>query len=219
MTWLLVAAEPREFAGILRRARRVEALDWPGVRLAREIDWRGSRWLLAANGPGPALAARVLADRRDCQGLMSVGFCGALDPALRIGDIVVSGDSCGTGGARCVRGEILSLDRVVVTREEKHRLRETTGASAVEMESAAVAAKAGEWGLRFCCVRSVSDTAHEDMPLDFNRYRDRDGRFSRPRIAAAALARPLTIPGLLRLDRNCRAAAESLGEFLAECQV
>ena len=72
----------------------------------------------------------------------------------------------------------------------------------------------------FCCVRSVSDTAQEDMPLDLNQYRDSAGRFSRSRILAAALARPRTvIPGLLRLDRNCRIASESLGAFLASCQL
>ena len=87
------------------------------------------------------------------------------------------------------------------------------------MESAAVARKAAEWGVPFRCVRAVSDTAAEDMPLDFNLYRDADGRFSRTRIALAALARPFTaIPALLRLDRNCRIAAESLGDFFADCR-
>jgi hypothetical protein len=65
----------------------------------------------------------------------------------------------------------------------------------------------------------VSDVAGEDLPLDFNRYRDADGRFNRARIALAAMGRPFSVlPGLLRLDRNCRRAAERLGEFLANCQ-
>ena len=88
------------------------------------------------------------------------------------------------------------------------------------MESAAVAAKAREWGVPFRCIKVVSDTAGEDMPLDFNKYRDAAGRFSRSRIALAALRRPFTtIPALLHLDANCRKAAEKLGEFLADCQL
>ena len=34
---------------------------------------------------------------------------------------------------------------------------------------------AAEWGVPFYCVRAVSDTASEDMPLDFNLYRDSEG--------------------------------------------
>jgi adenosylhomocysteine nucleosidase len=117
-----------------------------------------------------------------------------------------------------VRGEILSVDRVAVTAAEKRALRERTGAAAVEMEAAAVEAKAREWGVAFRCVKVVSDVAVEDMPLDFNLYRDAGGRFSRGRIALAAMARPFSVmPRLLRLDQNCRTAAERLGEFFADC--
>ena len=151
-------------------------------------------------------------------GIVSTGFCGALDPALGVGDIVVSGDVVASPRP-FVRGEILSLDRVAVTAVEKRLLRERTGAAAVEMESAAVAAKAREWGVPFRCIKVVSDTAAEDLPLDFNLYRDAAGRFSRSRIALAAMRRPFSaIPKLLRLDRNCRHAAEKLGEFFADCQ-
>jgi hypothetical protein len=87
------------------------------------------------------------------------------------------------------------------------------------MEAAAVARKAAEWGVPFHCVRAVSDTAQDDLPLDFNLYRDAEGRFSRTRIALAALGRPFTrVPALLRLDRNCRIASESLGDFFANCR-
>jgi adenosylhomocysteine nucleosidase len=151
--------------------------------------------------------------------ILSVGFCGALDPALRIGDIVVSGEVPKGVGASFVRGDVISVDRVAVTAREKGDLRAATGAAVVEMESSAVARKAREWDVPFGCVRVVSDAAGEDLPLDFNRYRDADGRFERARIALAALGRPFTVlPGLVRLDRHCRRAAEQLGEFLANCE-
>ena len=177
--------------------------------------------MLLANGPGPALVDRMLSSSEIPEWrvgqTMSVGFCGALDPELGIGDIVVSGEGFRGPSDRFVQAEILTADRVAVTSEEKRRLRQSTGAAVVEMEAAAVAEKARTWGLPFRAVKAVSDTADEDLPLDFNQYRDRDGRFQTRRIAGAALFHPfVTLPGLLRLNRNCRRAAESLGAFLAD---
>src|SRR6185295_3458439 len=95
-TWLIVAAEAREFAGILRRASGTRALSCPEAAFAREITWRGDRWMLLANGPGPGLVDRMLKSPKipewHVQQIMSIGFCGALDPGLRIGDIVISGE-------------------------------------------------------------------------------------------------------------------------------
>ncbi len=218
MTWLMVAAEAREFEGILKRSGEVRPLPWPGAAFSRETVRKNHRWVLIANGPGPRLVERALGRKPEVDGVLSVGFCGALDPALRIGDIVISGEVPKALG-RCVQGDVASVDRVAVTAREKRDLRAATGAAVVEMESAAVAQKAREWNLPFGCVRVVSDAAGEDLPLDFNRYRDADGRFEKTRIALAALARPFTVlPSLIRLDRQCRQASERLGEFFANCE-
>jgi adenosylhomocysteine nucleosidase len=215
-TWLMVAAEAREFEGVLKRARNVRPLPWPGAEFSREIVSKNRRWLLVANGPGPRLVDHALQSKPNVDRVVSIGFCGALDPALRIGDIVVSGEVPEELGASFVQGDVLSVDRVAITAAEKGELRASTQAAVVEMESAAVARKAREWKMPFGCVRVVSDVADENLPLDFNRYRDADGRFSRTRIALAAMGHPFTVlPGLIRLDRNCRLAAERLGEFLA----
>ena len=64
-----------------------------------------------------------------------------------------------------------------------------------------------------------ADTAEENMPLDFNLYRGADGRFSRGRIALAAMARPFSVmPALLEFDRRCKRASLALGDFLADCR-
>lgn len=190
--WLLVASEDRELARIADR----------------------ERWMMIVSGPGAAAVERALQRRVDVEGLISTGFCGALDPQLRVGDIVDWSQEPG------VRPQIVSSDRVIVTAQEKRKLRERTGARAVDMESEAIAKKAAEWGVPFRAIRAVSDTAEEDMPLDFNLYRDAHGKFSRARIALAALGRPFTaVPALLRLDRNCKLAAERLGEYFADCRL
>jgi hypothetical protein len=214
---LVVAAEAREFKGILKRSGPVAKVPWNGALFAREFVRDGDRWLLAANGPGPRCIAELLREKMDVSGIINTGFCGALDPSLRVGDIVVWGDI--PSKAPFTRGEISSSDRVVVTAGEKRQLRERTGAVAAEMEAGAVKKIATDWGVPFYCVRAVSDTATEDMPLDFNLYRDSVGRFSLPRIALAAVSRPFTrIPALRRLEANCDVASESLGAFFADCR-
>ena len=218
-TWLLVAAERRELEGVLHRLEAAKKLEWPGARFARATEWKGDRWWMVASGPGPRLVERALGEKKNVNGIISTGFCGALDPALQVGDIVVWGDAVASE-APFVRGEIFSADRVAVTAAEKRALRNRTGAAAVEMEAAAVKNKAAEWGVPFMCIRVVSDTATDDLPLDFNRFRNADGNFSRTRIALAAMARPFSaMPGLMELDRNCRRAAQALGDFLADCRL
>ena len=222
-------------------------LDWP-LSFARVVWLNGRAGLLVANGPGPKLAGRaleVVRERKDLQrlhvnleltGLASTGFCGALDPALQPCDIflaeqLLSRDNKGavvTSIHECspittIReyksGKLLSMDRVASTAAEKAELRET-GADAVEMEAAAVAAKAQEWNVPFYAIRVVTDTAAESFPLDFNRMRDAAGRFDRARIIAAALRRPGVIfPELLKLNKRCKSAAKALGEFIADSRI
>jgi len=222
-TWLVVAAEEREFSGILGRCGPSRPLAWPEAAFAREVDWKGDRWWLVANGPGFRLVEQCLTGqaarvKRDVHSIISTGFCGALDPALRAGTIVVAGTQV-RAAASYVKGDVVSSNRVAATAAEKRELYKSSGAAAVDMEYGEVKRIADEWGVPVGAVRVVSDAAGEDMPLDFNKYRGHDGRFSRGRIALAAVARPFTaIPGLLRLERNCRLAADKLGEFFANSE-
>ena len=227
-----VAAEHFEFDGLLRKADRVRKLDWP-LRFARTAWLNGEPIVLVADGPGPKLAGRAadtVRKHQELKGLVSTGFCGALNPALEPCDIFVASEVVTLSRDRkgvvsqplvyargSVRtGKLLSIDRVVSSAVEKDDLRQT-GADAVEMEAAAVAAKAAEWNLPFYCIRVVTDTAAESFPLDFNRVRDADGRFSRARILAAALRRPGSVlPELLKLNKRCKDASQALGDFIVD---
>lgn len=221
---LVIAAEAREFAGILQYCGPAKRIELPDTQFAREISLHGRRAILLANGPGPKLVNETLRsyvnENNSVDEIVSTGFCGALNAALQIGDIVVSGADPKQSRFPYVQGRIWSEDRVVTGSGEKRQLRGKTGADIVEMEYAAVLAKAQEWGVPCRAIRVVSDTATEDLPLDFNRYRDRDGRFQTARIAAAGLSRPFTVlPALVRLGRNSREAAAKLGAFFANCEL
>ena len=214
-----MAAERREFDGIRKRMGNVKQLVWHGAKFACEAEWQGDRWWMLANGPGEALVLAGLKEKKDVDGMISTGLCGALDPALRLGDVVFSGNADIDTRAPFVRGAIHTIDHVAGTAAEKRTLRNQSGAIAVDMESAAVERKAAEWNVPYLCIRAVSDRAGDTLPLDFNRYRNTRGDFSRTRIALAAIARPFTVmPQLMEFDRNCRRAVDALGDFLADCR-
>ena len=89
----------------------------------------------------------------------------------------------------------------------------------MEMEAAAVGARAKQYNIPFYAVRVVTDACDEDFPLDFNRMRCDDGRFSRTRILAAALRRPRVVfPELMKLNKRTKRAAQALGDFLADAR-
>jgi adenosylhomocysteine nucleosidase len=93
------------------------------------------------------------------------------------------------------------------------------GHAVVEMEAGGVAQRAAALGLPFYCVRAVTDLASEELANDFNSALRSDGRFATMRIFRHALSRPaVRLPELLRLRQNCVRAAQTLGDFFADCQ-
>jgi nucleoside phosphorylase len=226
---LAVAAERAEFAGLLAHAADVSPLGWP-LAYACSARIGGRPWLLTANGPGPHLAGKAVRtglERGRPAVVLSTGWCGALDESLQVAEVFVATQveapaprrkftCCTVPGA--ASGPLVSLDRVAVTVAEKSQLRQQTGAAAVEMEAAAVADAAHSAGTPFYCIRSVSDGAAASFPLDFNRCRSSDGRFSIAKILASALLKPSAFPALFRLRSDAARASISLGDFLADCR-
>ena len=115
-------------------------------------------------GPSPPLGA-----------VISAGYAGALDPALAVGDLVLGenysspallipardrlrGEPCRTGG---LRTEPAAVERA----DEKAALHRATGALAVDMETAWIAAACAAAGLPLLSLRVVSDAADQDFPV------------------------------------------------------
>ena len=159
--------------------------------------------------------------------VVSAGFCGALDPELKTGDVVVGTEvvargrrfrASGLEGSTGQRGVVASIDHVAGTSAEKARLF-ASGAIAVEMEAGAVAERAEAHGLPFYCIKVVTDLASEDMANDFNSALRSDGHFDTMVILRSSLRQPLVrIPELIRLRKRCARAARVLGEFIADCR-
>ena len=104
--------------------------------------------------------------------VFTCGFCGGLNPDLENGDVVFM-----TGypalekrlaEADATLATFFSAPRIATTAAEKKQLRTKTGADVVEMESEAILEVCREKKIPCAMVRAISDTADEDLPLDFN---------------------------------------------------
>ncbi|MDE2365536.1 MAG: phosphorylase [Betaproteobacteria bacterium] len=160
--------------------------------------------------------------------LMSFGFAGALDPGLRPGDLILpetihAGHSMPVDlGWRSrlrkmlpaslnVSGGMLTTSRQVLSSASaKLELGRITGACAVDMESGAVAEAAAHAGLPFLAVRVISDAVEFSPPpvlLDAVRP---DGSADLTRLLPLLLRGSVTLPVLLRLAMESRAACSTL---------
>ena len=230
MRLIIVASDPMELRDIAagaedRRKTRI-GVDW-----ALSARLHGNEVLLAANGVGWKRAAAAVDAAHSvfpADGVVSTGFCGALDPDLRIGDAIVATCIAGpegrypaqpvSAGGSASQGLVISIDHVAALAAEKRSLR-GAGGSAVEMEAAGVARRAQALGLPFFCVRAVTDLASEDLANDFNEALRPDGHFDTIVIIRQMLRRPgVRLPELLRLRQNCARAAKTLGEFFDDCR-
>lgn len=151
--------------------------------------------------------------------VLSCGFAGGLNPELTTGTIVFSTDEEGplsksllAAGAHPVRFHC--VQSVVATAAEKHALRQSTGADAIEMESEVIRAVCRERGIPCATVRVISDAADEDLPLDFQRLMTPAQEIDLGKLAWALATSPGKIGGLWQLQRRTKAAAERLAAAL-----
>jgi len=178
---------------------------------------------ILATGIGQANADKSLRHFLACNSpklVLTCGFAGGLSPELGSGTVVFSV----TGSAELERklavagalpGRFHCASRIVTTTREKQALRRTTGADAVEMESGAIQAICREQKIPCATVRVILDAAHEDLPLDFNTITKSDLSLDYGKLVLAVAKSPGRISALVRLQKQCRFAAERLAEVLA----
>lgn len=152
--------------------------------------------------------------------VFTCGFAGGLDPEFKIGDVAFEGSDLNSfaasqlivAGAR--PATFFCADRIATTVTEKKGLREQTGADAVEMESAAIHALCARRGIPCVTLRAISDTAHEDLPLDFNALAKPDKNLDFGKLFLAIAKSPGKIGALMKLQKKTRFAAERLAHVL-----
>ncbi len=176
-------------------------------------------------GGGTVSGAEAAAERLVAAGaraLLSAGLAGGLDPMLVPGVLVVPRGLRAQGRsfradpalARMLPGRevtlALGVERPVAAVADKRRLWRETGASIVDLESGAVARVATAHGLPFAVWRAVCDPAARGLPRAALVALDGRGVVAPWRVAGALLAAPRSLPALIALAGDARAARGAL---------
>jgi hypothetical protein len=114
----------------------------------------------------------------------------------------------------CGAGEgILVTSATVAGKEQKIRFGKAYGATAVDMEAAAVAQGAQARGVEFGAVRVISDVADFNLPA-MDRFVAADGSFQSVRFACHVAVRPWLWNATISLARNSAKASRALSDAL-----
>ncbi len=237
---LIFYAFSREVSALKRRLETRTPLNLKGLSGFRTRNDRGEVAFVATGiglKRGRAIARQALSALPEAELVIATGVVGALSGGLRPGDIVIADramraradsahpehvvpidaatlDYCertlqGAGLASST-GAILSSPRVIPNAAGKRVAKQHSGAIAVDMESAAIAAEAVARGIPFAIVRTVIDSLEDEI---FGaEMADEEGRV-KPLAAANYLVRNpgafLKLPGMLR---NLALATRSLAD-------
>jgi len=169
--------------------------------------------------------------------ILSGGIAGALDLALRPGDVVIgttperfsreSGSPAQPDAAFAaldsrVRGRtaellpdarfgcIVGSDTIVATLAQKRALYEATGALAVDMESHIAARVAARHALPFAILRTISDGADHVLPPAALVGMKPDGGMALGAVLASLARHPSQLPALIRTGRDAGRAFMAL---------
>lgn len=191
---------------------------------SNEKQYEGRRLKFYENGNAVAVCAGIGSEaaRRAAEAVIalytpdliySVGFVGALNSAVRVGDLIRPQRVVNAGDGSSIvleggQGVLVSFGSVA-SPEQKARLRQAYAAQAVDMEASAVAHAADARGIRFGVVKAVSDDFDFELP-PMEHFVDAAGQFLQLRFTLFAAVRPWMWPKFAHLARNSARAAEAL---------
>jgi adenosylhomocysteine nucleosidase len=217
----IIAAMEREVAPLIR--------SWK----VRTIEHGGRRYRLFENGEAALVCGGIGAEaaRRATEAVIrevnparviSVGFAGALVGSLEVGHVLEPRTVINAAdGVRTEVGSgngILVSSATVAGKEQKIRLGKAYGASAVDMEAAAVAQGAQARGVEFGALKAISDAADFSLPAlgrALDRFVADDGSFRSVRFACHVALRPWLWWTTIALARNSSKASHALCGALA----
>jgi len=198
-------------------------------RTGEQVELEGNVLVgLSGVGPERARAASERLVERGARALVSFGCAGGLDPAVAVGELLLpqavldaDGRSFDTEAAWRAAlasrlglvpraGTMVESPRVLKTAEQKAAAYRATGALAVDMESASVAAVARASGVPFLAVRVVCDSATMSIPRATLLAVDAEGRLRIGPLLGALLRRPRELVAIVRMDLGFRAAQRGL---------
>jgi len=214
------------------------------VRLGKASAWPG-KWgtqniILVRSGVGRQMAKDAtiqIIDRFQPRTVISIGYAGAVQSGLNVGDLVIadtvieelkgrklSPDSDLLGraigipspdGLKMVVGGLLTVDTVIHTSAIKQELGEKHYVQAVEMETSAIAEVAEENGLPWLSLRVISDRLDQEL-IDSSSFLGSDGEVSTLKAGWYVLTHPGSIKNAMLLRNQTQVATQVMTHFLSD---
>ena len=212
----IIAALEREIAGAIRKWR------------VSKREFAGRRYKFFESERAVAVCAGIGAEpaRRACEAIVrlyqppliiSVGLAGGLDASVQTGSLFIPSRIVDAGDGSALNltqghGTLVSWNSVA-GKEQKAKLAKSYGASAVDMEAAAVARGAAARRIGFMAVKAISDDYEFELPA-LERFIGADGSFRTAGFVMYAGIRPGLWRKLLHLKRDSDRAATALCDWL-----
>lgn len=239
MRVLVTFAVDAEFAP-WRKLRPFSFIDFDGLRLWR-TEAGNAQVTALLTGVGTEASARAMGlmmkmadEDKYFDVCISSGLAGALCDSLAVGDIIapraliaeiryadvpvdeIQVDAelrklalqAGAVSANC----LYTADRLLVKASQKSAC--ASRAQSVDMESFEIVKEANALGARSVVIRAISDSAKEDLPIDFSLTLSNNHQISLGKVLLQLLKDPLALPALARFGKQSRHAAERLAKFL-----
>jgi adenosylhomocysteine nucleosidase len=214
----IIAALPREIAGLVRGTRADASLVKDGVWL-----YRVEGAVVVAAGMGAeraAVAVESALSRGDVGMLISTGLAGGCADGVEAGSVMEAGVVVDVGtGERFVAGVGSGVTLVtagtIASVAEKARLAKSFGASLVDMEAAKVARMALAKGVGFRAIKGVSDGYEFELSA-LAKFAGERGSFRTGAFATYTALRPWTWGKAIELGRGSAKALVGLEAVLRE---
>lgn len=216
------------------------------VRLGKTDAWTG-KWVgknivLVRSGVGGQRAkdsTLQVIDTFQPKALISIGYAGAVQPELNVGDLVIADSIMKADveenrkyhpdpdwleralnipcpdGVKKVVGGLLTVSTVINDPAAKRDLGESYGVQAVEMETAAIAKVAEDRGLPFLSVRVISDSIDDEL-LDSSSFLGGDGEISTLKAGWYVLTHPGSIKSAISLRAHTQLGTQVMTSFLSD---
>jgi adenosylhomocysteine nucleosidase len=239
MRVLVTFAVDAEFAP-WRKLRAFHSIDYDGLRLWSTKAGNSDVTVLIT-GVGTESSAKAMGlmmqmadDNQKFDICISSGLAGALHDTLVPGDIIAPKSLLAENVHADLQSDRLTVDpdlwrqaleagaivadcllttgQVLVKAKEKKIC--SLRAQSVDMESFDIVKEAYAWGARSIVLRAISDSADEDLPINFNLTLSKQHHISITKVMQELIKNPLAFPALLRFGRQSRYAAERLAKFL-----
>jgi adenosylhomocysteine nucleosidase len=200
-----------EHAGTLRGKEAVVIETGVGGQAAAAavsnvIDFHEPKWVISAG-----FAGALTADARRGQIVMAREVIRGNEPPLSVGLTI---DPSHTPGLHV--GRLLTVDKLIRTRQAKESLAQAHQAVACDMESYSIADVCRQKNVRFLSVRIISDGLDDELPKEVERLMTQKTMAGKLGAAARAfLQRPGSALDLLKLQDEALKASDKLAKFLA----